>query len=409
MRGISAFLCYKKNLFNTDNLGSDVKKGVLLSILLLTVVFMQAQTVPGQIVCHQPASTQQYIGSPSLVILPNGDYVASHDFFGPQSSEWQQAVTTVYRSKNKGKSWKKVSTIQGAFWSSLFVHKGDLYLLGPDRHHGTVLIRKSTNGGKTWTQPTNKENGVILTGEFHCAPMPVVEHNGRLWRPMETAHGPILQWGKRYGAMVMSASVDDDLLDAKSWRTSESLLYDSTYLNGNFTGWLEGNFVVDKDGQMWDMLRVDDKTSFKEKAAMVKISDEGKKLSFDPETGFIPFDGGSKKFVIKYDSTSNYYYTLANSIPEKYRQQYPKRNPSSFRNVLTLRKSKDLIHWEDVRVILEHEDVLKHGFQYVDWLFEGDDMLVLCRTAYNDGKERAHNNHDANFLTFHRIEGFRDL
>lgn len=383
-----------------------------LLLLLCTVTYSMAQKfahVPGTVVCYQPASTQKYIGSPSLAILPNGDYVASHDFFGPQSSEWQQAVTTIYRSGNKGKSWKKISTVNGAFWSSLFVHKGDLYLLGPDRHHGTVLIRKSTNGGKTWTQPTNKQNGVILTGEFHGAPMPVVEHNGRLWRPMETAHGPELVWGKRYGAMVMSAPVDADLMDAKSWQTSSVLLYDSTYLTGNFTGWLEGNFVVGKDGQQWNILRVDDKTTHDEKAAMVNISNDGKKLSFDPKTGFIPFDGGSKKFVIKYDPESDYYYTLVNPIPEKFREQHPKRNPSSFRNVLTLRKSKDLIHWEDVQVILEHEDVLKHGFQYVDWLFDGNDMIVLCRTAYNDGKDDAKNNHDANFLTFHRIEDFRSL
>jgi len=365
--------------------------------------------VPGTVVTYQPTATQKYIGSPSLVILPNGDYVASHDFFGPQSSEWQQAETVVYHSKNKGKTWKKISTVHGAFWSSLFVHKGDLYLLGPDRHHGTVLIRKSQDGGKTWTQPTNRQNGIVLAGQYHCAPMPIIEHNGRLWRPMETAHGPSLKWGERYGAMVMSASVDSDLMDAKSWRTSSTLFFDSTYLDGNFTGWLEGNFVVGKDNRLWNILRVDDKTTHQEKAAMVEISKDGKKLSFDPKKGFIPFDGGSKKFVIKYDATSDYYYTLTNSILEKYSKQYPQRNPAGFRNVLMLRKSKDLVNWQDVKVILEHEDVINHGFQYVDWLFEGNDMIVLCRTAYNDGKVDAKNYHDANFLTFHRIEGFREL
>ncbi|WP_200859651.1 sialidase family protein [Sphingobacterium paucimobilis] len=388
-------------------------------LFFIYVLFLFSQTaafaqrfpqVPGTVVHYQPTSTKKYIGSPSLAVLPNGDYVASHDFFGPQSSEWQQAVTTVYRSKNKGRSWKKVSEISGAFWSSLFVHKGDLYLLGPDRHHGSVLIRKSQDGGKSWTQPTNKENGVLLTGEFHCAPMPVVEYNGRLWRPMETAHGPVLKWGERYGAMVMSATVDADLLSAKAWQTSSTLFFDKSYLNGNFTGWLEGNFVVGPDKQMWNILRVDDKTTLDEKAAMVKISTDGKKLSFDPVSGFIPFDGGSKKFVIKQDTESGYYYTLTNSIPERYRLANPKRkNPASYRNVLMLRKSKDLQHWEDVKVILEHEDVVNHGFQYVDWLFDGKDIIVLCRTAFNDGKTDAKNNHDANFLTFHRIEEFRKL
>lgn len=160
---------------------------------------------------------------------------------------------------------------------------------------------------------------------------------------------------------------------------------------------------------MWDMLRVDDRSSLSEKAAMVALSPDGQQASFNPETGFIPFDGGSKKFVIRYDSVSQYYYTLTNSIPEKYRKQYPDLNPASFRNVLMFRRSKDLLHWQDVRVILEHPDVLKHGFQYVDWLFEGEDIIFLSRTAFFDGKEDAHNNHDANFLTFHRIKDFRKL
>ncbi|MFB2117638.1 sialidase family protein [Parapedobacter sp. 2B3] len=363
--------------------------------------------VPGTIIAHQPASSGQYIGSPSIAILPNGDYVTSHDLFGPQSSEFVQAMSRVFRSSDQGKTWKQVSEIRGAFWSSLFVHRDALYLLGLDRHHGTVLIHRSDDGGATWTQPTTTENGLLFKGMFHCAPMPVIEHNGRLWRAMETAHGPILQWGKRYGAMMMSAPVDADLLKASSWTTSNSLLYDSTYLDGNFTGWLEGNAVVAPDGDIVDILRVDDKTTHDEKAAIVKISADGKVATFDPEKGFIPFPGGSKKFAVRYDEKSGRYWTLSNIIPDKFRKEYPTRNAAGFRNTLALMSSDDLVNWQTHEIILQHPDVLKHGFQYVDWLFEGKDMIVASRTAYDDGKESAHNNHDANFLTFHRITNFR--
>ena len=259
----------------------------------------------------------------------------------------------------------------------------------------------------TSAQPTGRENGMLLAGEFHCAPMPVLVHNGRLWRAMETAHGPILQWGKRYGAMVMSAPVDADLLKSSSWTTTNFVTYDSTYLNGNFTGWLEGNAVVAPNGDIWNMLRVDDKTTHDEKAAIVKISADGKKASFDPSTGFIPFAGGSKKFAVRYDEKSRRYWTLSNIIPKEFREQFPERNPASFRNTLALMSSADLLNWQTHQIILQHPDVLKHGFQYVDWLFEGKDMIVASRTAYHDGKNDAHNNHDANFLTFHRIKNFR--
>ena len=45
-----------------------------------------------------------------------------------------------------------------------------------------------------------------------------------------------------------------------------------------------------------------------------------------------------------------------------------------------------------------------YGFQYVDWQFDGDDLIAVRRTAW-----AAHNYHYANFLTFHRIRNFRSL
>ena len=37
--------------------------------------------VPGVVINYSPASTREFIGSPSIAVLPNGHYVASHDFF----------------------------------------------------------------------------------------------------------------------------------------------------------------------------------------------------------------------------------------------------------------------------------------------------------------------------------------
>ena len=61
----------------------------------------------------------------------------------------------------------------------------------------------------------------------------------------------------------------------------------------------------------------------------------------------------------------------------------------------------------EVKDILDrrNEVVGKVGFQYVDFLFDGDDIIFLCRTA-DCG---AANFHDANFSTFHRIRNFRKL
>ena len=58
-------------------------------------------------------------------------------------------------------------------------------------------------------------------------------------------------------------------------------------------------------------------------------------------------------------------------------------------------------------IILQHQDTEKHGFQYLDWQFEGNDLVVLSRTAFDDAEGGAHRQHDANFITYHMIKNFR--
>jgi hypothetical protein len=43
----------------------------------------------------------------------------------------------------------------------------------------------------------------------------------------------------------------------------------------------------------------------------------------------------------------------------------------------------------------------------VDWQFDGRHIIFLSRTAFDDDFGGAHNYHDANYLTFHRIRNFR--
>lgn len=363
--------------------------------------------VPGIVVAYSPAVSKQYIGSPSIAIMDNGDYIASHDVFGPNSSEWVQAISKIYCSKDKGKSWRKISEIKGAFWSKLFSHRGELYFIGPDRHHGSLLIRKSNDRGNTWTEPTNRNNGLLLAGEYHSAPTPVIEHNGRLWRAVEAADGPVKEWGLRYGNFMMSVPVDANLLVSKNWTKSNVLYHDSTYLDGKFTAWIEGNAIVAPDGEIWNILRVNDKKT--EKAAIVKVSFDGKKSTFDSQKGFIDFPGGSKKFTIQYDKITKRYWALVNYIPKDEQSFKPRVNPAAIRNNLALVSSEDLLKWQVHEIVLSHPDVVHHAFQYVDWQFENNDIIFLSRTGYEDGNGGVIRAHDANFLTFHRVKNFREM
>ena len=69
--------------------------------------------------------------------------------------------------------------------------------------------------------------------------------------------------------------------------------------------------------------------------------------------------------------------------------------------------SKDLVKWELKKDLIDkrNEDSQKVGFQYIDFEFVGNDIVFLSRTAMNN----AHNFHDANYSTFHRIENFRNI
>ena len=157
------------------------------------------------------------------------------------------------------------------------------------------------------------------------------------------------------------------------------------------------------DGGIADVLRVDVPAGSPERAAIVRVSPDGKTASFDPGRDFVPMPGGAKKFTIRFDPRSRLYWTLVNPVGEPFRD----RVPGSVRNLLALASSPDLRAWTVRRPIASHPEVARHGFQYPDWLFDGDDLIAVVRTAFDDERGGAHNYHDANYLTFHRIEDFR--
>lgn len=368
---------------------------------------LQHPHAPGTVIAHSPATSEQYIGSPSITMTEDGLLVTSHDFFGPKSDEHSAPETHIYTSKNNGTSWKLVSKIEGAFWSKLFWHDDCLWLLGTNRHHGNLIIRKSTDFGKTWTEPTNRKNGLLADGEFHCAPTPFVQHNGFLWKAFEQKTANESDWPKYYSPLVLSVSVDADLLDATNWRFSNTLLYDATLLNGTFGGWLEGNVVKTPDNTLANLLRVENDHTHTEHLAFCDINTQSNLLTLNRSHDFVPFPGGSKKFMIRFDEVSKKYLAITNTIKET--PFTTSVEPDNLRNQLSLVSSTDLLNWEIVQEILYHPDHTKNGFQYISWIIRNDDILFVCRTATNDKHGGANTFHDANYLTFHRIHNFQSL
>lgn len=363
----------------------------------------------------QPERARTYLGSPSIVRLADGALLASHDYFGlpncPKNHEAEESLTSIYRSQDDGASWLNVTHIMNCYWSSLFLHCGALYIFGVSQQYGSIVIRRSDDGGFTWTHPADAGSGLLFRGgvyrdapNYHCAPVPVLEHDGRLYKAFEDADPPV--HGPSFHTCVVSAPVDADLLDASNWTMSNKIPFNPAWAPAAWDPperpcWLEGNVVCAPDGQLWNILRLN-ASPMVNRAVMVKIEDEGKTISFDPRTGFIDFPGGGTKFTIRYDAQTGCYLALVNNVT----------NPawSRQRNILSLSASRDLRNWRLVKTLMTDHSGLSAqdsmrltGFQYVDWQFDGDDIIYLVRTAYRG----AIRYHDSNRIIFRKLVDFR--
>lgn len=366
---------------------------------------------------YQPERSKTYLGSPSILRLPDGALLASHDYFGlpncPRNHEDEESLTSIYRSEDEGASWDNITHIMNCYWSSLFLHRASVYILGVSQQYGSIVIRRSDDGGFTWTHPADESSGLLFRGgpfrqapNYHCAPVPVLEHNGRLYKAFEDADPPV--HGPSFHSCVVSASSDADLLDAANWTISNKIPFNPSWIPDDWRHperpcWLEGNIALAPDGELWNVLRLN-ASPMVNRAAIVRVHDDGGRISFDPDSGFIDFPGGGTKFNIRHDTESGLYISLVNNVTNP---AWPRQ-----RNILSLSVSSDLVNWRLVHTLMRDQSGLTAedsarltGFQYVDWQFDGDDIIYLVRTAYRG----AIRYHDSNRIIFRKLPNFRDL
>lgn len=364
---------------------------------------------PGVVIARVRELRNGMITNPSIVILPDGSYLAACS--GAFREKGVPQGCNFFRSDDGGKSWKVLSKNNGALnFYNLFLHRGTLYQIGTASRTGHVVIRRSEDGGRTWTFPRDeKDEGVLLSDHrYHSAPVPVVVHKGRIWRAVETNVK-----GEPRRAFVISAPEGADLMRASSWTRSEALASDPEWLGDSlrFKQWIEGNVVVAPDGEVVNLLRVDEER-YGTTAAMIHMKSP-KKASFDPERDIVTLPGGGKKFTVRYDSVSRRYWTLTNPLAPGDRQatteRYPEGLPAGLiRNHLVLFSSPDLREWTPRDTVITSDNPFFDGFQYVDWQFEGSDIVAVIRLAMGEERGLPARQHDANYFVFRRIPHFRE-
>lgn len=386
---------------------------------------------------YQPERTRTFLGSPSLVRLPDGALVVSHDHFGPgcpRNHEGEESLTSIYRSDDDGASWLPVTHIMNCYWSSLFLHDGALYILGTTQQYGSIVIRRSDDGGFTWTHPTEPGNGQLFDGgyyhdgpNYHCAPVAVTVHDGRIYKAFEDCTPCV--WGTGFMACVISAPVGADLLDTANWTMSNKITFDPAWIPTAWgktrdPGWREGNVVADPDGNLWNVLAFEAGPLEAEKAARVRIEDDGRTITFDPADGFFDLPGAKAKFTIRRDPVSGQYLSIGNALDDMeilrgwandispHVDRFRRTHPFRQRNKAFLLASEDLWTWHRIKLLVQDDSGLNpvdsirlSGFQYIDWQFDGDDLIYAVRTAHRG----AITFHDSNQILFGKLPNFRGL
>lgn len=374
----------------------------------------------GKVVFESENLFNRSVASPSILVLPNGDYLISHTY---------NRYTMIHVSKDKGQSWTLLSRVFSLNFATLFEHKGNVYLTGTLNAvqgdlRGDIVIVRSTDNGRTWSEPKDENTGILFRGLFHTAPVPVVKHQGKIWRAYEEVFN--LSEDRDFHAFVAGADEDADLLKASSWMRTNSIRYEESWINASVPNWLEGNVVVTPEDKLVNFLRLETRsqigTSYaitgpaqgkprNEIAAVIEIDVADMKAEFRNEPrNYVHFPGGETKFTIRYDPVSKLYWTIANKITSFKHTNYHYDYDGNWhqRNVLVLMSSPNLVDWEEKRMLLRWNEGAHlrtwdiFGFQYADWQFDQEDLVYVSRTSWYGRRY-----HDANMIVFHRVKNFR--
>ena len=240
----------------------------------------------------------------------------------------------------------------------------------------------------------------------------------KLWDDVSAIFEPLVADGVLYlplDTTVASISVGQDLTVAGNWkRTQDSETLVSRSWFQNLTGeslnelgtaeCLEGNIVRGKDGTIYVIYRIESHP-YGNYAVMLEVSEDRTQLKLLSDNGsLIRLPTTISRFVIKYDESIQKYICISN--------WYLTKNACRARNVLGISISDDLVVWTQIDTLLVEREMIntecscwKTAFQYADWDFDGEDLVLAVRETVG----YSNTFHDGKYFTFYRISDYRSL
>ena len=352
-------------------------------------ITVNAPQPPCTIIDKASALRDVTVNNPAIHILSDGSYLAS------QTASVKAGY--VYKSTDRGNTWTRISDGLRQTYCAVYEIGGALYMLGCDAVAGSLAVQKSTDGGFTWGS-----NQVIFSKEgtddgYHGGSSPFVEKNGRLYRAMGDRGG-----NGTWSITLLSISLSDDPEDPSAWTMSNKLYYDPSWLSVSSTRWEEPALIKKADGSLAIIARIDGTTD-KEYAALIDVNSD---TSISLNRVFA-MPGAAKRLTIAYDAQSGKYWSLISPFYANTRSLYG-LSPTQIRNSLVLISSPDLINWTRERTCIYSDNAFNNSYHYIDWRFDGDDLVSVFRCSADESRGLPLSYHDSNAFGFFRVRNFRN-
>lgn len=347
------------------------------------------------IVLDRPPNISGLARDPQIVLLPDDTIVACVDYVEPHGG---LVGKYVYRSTDRGAHWSKSAGLDGPCTASLFAHDGALWLMGVNdctrTNEGDVVIRRSVDGGASWSTPNRDDCGLLRTSALGHG-LTTVVYGGRIWRAFLRK---VIPYGGqlRFHAIVCSASVKSALLQASSWRWSTELPLDGTGHNA----YAADLVLRGSKGPILLALGYGD-----EVLLGAELSADGWTLNpirDDREEWSLPerMSGAN----VQYDSGSRLYFA-ANSLRNRAAES---SGSTMCLDALALSTSKDGDEWATQSVLLRGRGFDSHQFVGSAWAFDGDDLVMVVEASFRDPAEPAGSRAYRSGAFFLRVPRFRE-